>query len=97
MLSFFLGGLGIHKFYLGQPGLGLLYAVFCWTFVPMILGAIEGIMFLTMSDATFNERYNGVGVSSTVPAAMRKCPECAELVKAEAIRCRYCQSRLVPV
>ena len=96
-LAILLGGLGIHKFYLGQPGWGIIYALFCWTFVPMILGVLEGLMYLGMSEETFNERYNGVGVSSSVPGAMRKCPECAELVKAEAVRCRYCQSRLAPV
>jgi hypothetical protein len=27
----------------------------------------------------------------------RKCPYCAEVVKAEAIKCRFCQSTLVPI
>jgi TM2 domain-containing membrane protein YozV len=31
---FFLGGLGAHKFYLGQAGLGVLYILFFWTFIP---------------------------------------------------------------
>jgi hypothetical protein len=29
--------------------------------------------------------------------ALRKCPYCAELVKAEATICRYCRSPLTPV
>lgn len=29
LLSFFLGGLGIHKFYMGQMGLGILYLLTC--------------------------------------------------------------------
>jgi hypothetical protein len=31
LLAFFLGGLGAHHFYMGRVGLGVLYAVFCWT------------------------------------------------------------------
>jgi len=41
VLALFLGGLGIHKFYLGQTGLGILYLVFCWTYIPGIVGFIE--------------------------------------------------------
>ena len=40
-LALFLGGLGAHKFYLGQIGLGVLYIVFCWTFIPSIVALIE--------------------------------------------------------
>lgn len=28
---------------------------------------------------------------------MRKCPSCAELVRAEAVRCRFCQQELSPI
>ena len=58
IFAIFLGGLGAHKFYLGQPGLGVLYLLFCWTFVPAIVGLIEGIVYLSMSDQSFNARYN---------------------------------------
>lgn len=57
LLAFFLGGIGGHKFYLGQIGLGLLYLFFCWTFIPMIVALIEGIVYLTMSDADFSQKY----------------------------------------
>lgn len=57
LLAFFLGGFGIHKFYLGQIGLGILYLVFCWTFIPAIIAFIEFILLLTMSDETFNMKY----------------------------------------
>lgn len=50
LFAILLGGLGVHKFYLGKTGLGILYLVFCWTFIPSIAGIIEGIMYLTMSD-----------------------------------------------
>jgi TM2 domain-containing membrane protein YozV len=58
IFALFLGGLGVHKFYLGQAGLGILYLLFCWTFVPAIVGFIEGIVYLTMNDQAFNAKYN---------------------------------------
>lgn len=54
-----LGGLGIHKFYLGQTAAGILYLLFCWTFIPAFIAFIEGIIFLTMSDEAFAEKYPG--------------------------------------
>ncbi len=41
LLALFLGGFGIHKFYLGQTGMGLLYLIFSWTGIPWVLGWIE--------------------------------------------------------
>lgn len=62
LFAIFLGWLGIHKFYLGQIGMGVLYLIFCWTFIPMIAGFIEGIIYLTMTDEAFRAKY-GSGVS----------------------------------
>ena len=58
LLALFLGGFGIHRFYLKQTGLGILYLVFCWTYIPAIMGAIDGIIFFTMNENKFNEKYN---------------------------------------
>ena len=44
VLCFFLGGLGIHKFYAGKTGMGILYLVFCWTGIPAIVAFIEFIL-----------------------------------------------------
>ena len=41
LLCLFLGGLGAHKFYLGKVGLGVLYILFCWTFIPIIVSFVE--------------------------------------------------------
>jgi TM2 domain-containing membrane protein YozV len=60
IFALFLGGLGVHKFYLGQPGLGIVYLLFFWTFVPAIVGLIEAIVYLSMSDAAFSAKYNSV-------------------------------------
>ncbi|HBP25549.1 MAG TPA: hypothetical protein DD618_01155 [Acholeplasmatales bacterium] len=57
LFGILLGGFGIHKFYLGQTGLGVVYLLFCWTGIPSIIGLIEGILLLTMTDADFIEKY----------------------------------------
>ncbi|MDG4942833.1 TM2 domain-containing protein [Staphylococcus agnetis] len=41
--AFFLGGLGVHKFYIHKKGLGFLYLVFCWTGIPGVIGIFEGV------------------------------------------------------
>lgn len=60
LLTFFLGGLGIHKFYLGNNFAGILYLVFSWTFIPALLAIFDFIGLLLMSDQAFNGQYNNV-------------------------------------
>lgn len=57
ILGILLGGLGIHKFYLGRIGMGILYLLFCWTYIPSIIGLIEGIIYLTSSEEKFYYKY----------------------------------------
>lgn len=57
LFAFFLGAFGGHKFYLGQVGMGILYLVFFWTCIPALVAFIEFILFLTMSDEVFNQKY----------------------------------------
>lgn len=59
LLALFVGGFGVHKFYLGQTGIGVVYLLFCWTGIPGIIAFIEAIIILTMSDDDFNAKYNG--------------------------------------
>ncbi|KAA0129744.1 TM2 domain-containing protein [Chryseobacterium sp. SN22] len=58
LLTFFLGGLGIHRFYLGQNAMGILYLVFCWTFIPAFIALIDFFVFLFMPEYRFNNKYN---------------------------------------
>jgi TM2 domain-containing membrane protein YozV/ribosomal protein L40E len=60
LFALFLGGLGIHKFYLGQTGWGILYLIFFWTVIPAVVGFIEGVMVLAMTQEEFNEKYGQV-------------------------------------
>lgn len=59
VLAFFLGGLGVHKFYCGKIGLGFLYLIFFWTWIPALVALVEGILFLTntSTDDEFTRKY----------------------------------------
>lgn len=57
LFALILGGLGMHKFYLGRIGQGVLYLLFCWTVIPALIGLVEGIVYLTMSEGEFAKRY----------------------------------------
>ncbi|HAE85724.1 MAG TPA: hypothetical protein DCG78_04355 [Anaerolineaceae bacterium] len=46
LLALFLGGVGAHKFYLGQTGLGIVYLLFCWTTIPGWISLIEAFSLL---------------------------------------------------
>ncbi|MEX0966678.1 MAG: TM2 domain-containing protein [Bacteroidia bacterium] len=65
LLAFFLGGLGVHRFYLGQPILGIVYLLLCWTFIPAIVGLIDFIVLLSYSDQKFNSKYNKSSIQKT--------------------------------
>lgn len=55
ILAFFLGGIGIHKFYAGKTGTGIAFLLFCWTGIPAIIAFIDFIVGLTKkADANGN-------------------------------------------
>lgn len=58
LLALFLGGIGIHKFYLGRAGWGVVYLLLFWTFIPAIVAFVEAIVYLTMSDEAFYDKYS---------------------------------------
>jgi len=59
ILALFMGGIGVHKFYLGRIGAGIIYLVFSLTFIPAVLGLIDFFVLALMDQDEFNRRYNG--------------------------------------
>jgi len=64
LLAIFLGGIGAHKYYMGSWGWGIVFpaatiilACVNLGIVTGIIAFIEGIMFLVMSEETFEEKY----------------------------------------
>lgn len=59
LLGIFLGGFGVHKFYLGYTKEGVIQLVITLVTCGFgsILGLIEGIIYLTKTDADFVATY----------------------------------------
>jgi len=58
LLGIFLGGWGVHKFYLGYTTPGIIQIVITLlTCVGSVIGLIEGIIYLTKSDEDFYNTY----------------------------------------
>jgi TM2 domain-containing membrane protein YozV len=71
LLAFFLGQLGIHRFYLNQPGMGIgliVMSIIGYTTAAFVVGwfflvavwiicLIDFITYLTMSDAAWAAKY----------------------------------------
>jgi len=58
LLAIFGGVFGVHRFYLGQPILGILYLLVFWTGISALLGILDGIIFLAQDDQKFDYKYN---------------------------------------
>ena len=64
LLAIFFGGFGAHKFYLKDPGAGILYIFIFFIAsriafpISFILGWIDAFRLLTMNDETFDRKYN---------------------------------------
>jgi len=66
LLAVFLGWTGVHKFYLGKIKMGVLYAIFSFTFIPFFLSMIDFFVLVTMRQDEFDDKYNGA-VPFTTP------------------------------
>ncbi len=58
ILALFGGIIGLHKFYQGSMGWGIVFLCTCWIVFPtMIIGAIDAVILIRMSDEAYNEKY----------------------------------------
>ncbi len=70
VIAFLFGGVGAHRFYLGQSGLGTVYLLFCWTLVPGVVSLVDFIRLVAMTDGAFAARYGRIPGGGAAPAAM---------------------------
>ena len=57
IIAILLGWFGAHKFYQGNPKLGVLYLCFFWTGIPGLLGLVEGILILVADEDEYEEKF----------------------------------------
>ena len=58
LLCAFLGGIGIHKFYLGRITAGVIYLVFCWTGIPGLLAIFDLFGIAFSKQENWAKKYN---------------------------------------
>ena len=61
LLALFIGGLGIHKFYLGYVGAGFIHIILTFTIIGIpvnwVITLIEAIIYFTKSDENFYQTH----------------------------------------
>ncbi len=67
LLALFLGGVGGHRFYLGQTKLGLAMLLFCWTMIPFVIGVVDAFRYVLMTDRRFAALYEPEPATLSLP------------------------------
>ena len=68
LLTFFLGGIGGHKFYLGKYWQGTLYLLFFWTYVPAIIALVEFVVYAFTPSDRLKAKYSAQGSVAAILA-----------------------------
>jgi TM2 domain-containing membrane protein YozV len=100
LFALFLGGFGVHHFYLRRDGIGILYLIFFWTGIPAIIGLFE-CFFMPGRVRRYNAM-QAIYISSQIlgaapgqPAAVSvsaasRCNACGNFVDPAAVFCNHC-------
>ncbi len=98
LLAVFLGGLGIHHFYLRRDGLGILYLLFSWTGIPMFIGWIEAF-FMPSRVRHYNAvqaAYISAQILATNHRSASRCGACGHFTNPTAMFCNHCGASVTP-
>ncbi|WP_433975289.1 NINE protein [Tunturiibacter lichenicola] len=99
LLALFLGGIGIHHFYLRRNTAGVIYLLLSWTGIPMVIAWFE-CFFMPGRVRQYNaaqaiyisNQILGTASPYASPAAfaVTHCPACNSPVESAAAYCTHC-------
>jgi TM2 domain-containing membrane protein YozV len=95
LLALFLGGIGIHHFYLRRNTAGIVYLLFSWTGIPMVIAWVE-CFFMPNRVRQYNTAqaiYISNQILGNAPhaaSALTHCPACNSPVESAAAYCTHC-------
>ena len=91
-----LGGFGVHHFYVGNKRAGYAYLALCWTLIPFFLGWIQAVEWLFTPRRVFESENLGEPWSpDPTPDTHVICPDCRDFVKKAAVKCPHCGVKLI--
>ena len=71
LLTIFLGGFGIHRFYLGKTVSGVLNLLFFWTGIPGLIAFFESLITVFTSPEKWAQKYNNGQMGEPVHIALK--------------------------
>jgi len=99
LLALFLGGIGIHHFYLRNNTAGIIYLLFFWTGIPMVISWFECFFmpnrvrqYNVAQAISISSQILGLAAPYTAPVAfaVTHCPACDSPVESAAAYCTHC-------
>jgi len=73
LLTFFMGGLGAHKFYIGKYLQGVLYLLFCWTLIPSLIAVVDFVLYAVTDTEKLQEKYEAQAHIAIIIVALGGC------------------------